>query len=167
MSFLLSGNFTNNEGLMLLQDKIQINSAPEDVWRFITATDLMKSWNLKVRAIVSISKGEWTEGSRYRVRYELNGREGNFLAEILEYKKPEKLVIHLTGGNMPVNGYFQEVYELSENKNGTLLKLSFGIYNSGINIFSRSFIVISHLFSIKTGKKYLKRLKELVEKGTA
>ncbi len=163
MSFLLSGNFTNNEGLMLLRDKVQINSNPEVVWGYIASPDRLKSWNTKVKAIVPISREEWTEGFRYRVRYELYGREGNFLAEILEYKKPEKLIIHLTGGNMPVRGYVQEVYELSEHKDGTLLKLSFGIYNAGINIFSRSFIVISHLFGIKAGKKYLRKLKELVE----
>jgi len=151
---------------MILRDKVQINSTPEDVWRFIVAPDLMKLWNTKVRAIVSISKGEWTEGSRYRTRYEFNGRKGNFLAEILEYKKPQKLVIHLTGGNMPLNGYVQEVYELSESKNGTLVKLSLGIYNSGINIFSKSLILISHFFSRQTRKKHLRKLKELAEKGT-
>ena len=149
---------------MVLCDRISINGSPEEVWRLIEDPILMKAWNSKIRQIVPVSWGtRRSAGFRYRLRYELYNRESNFLAEIMEYQEPVKLVIHLTGGNLPVRGYAQEIYELSENEKGTLLRQSIEIHNSGMPLFAGTWLRGVHLFGKIAGKRHLRRLKALVE----
>ena len=150
---------------MILRDRIQINSPPEVVWHFTADPDFVKSWNAKIKAIVPVSQGRWTEGSRYRIRYAMNGKESNFLVEIMEYREPENLVIHLTGGNLPEGGYAQEIYELSRNDEGTLLTKNIEIYNPETNILWSLFVAFRSRFGKTSTKRYLRRLKKLVEKS--
>jgi hypothetical protein len=148
---------------MILKDKIQIDRSLEEVWQYIQSPELMKEWNPRVRAFVPVSWGEPAEGYRYRVRYKMIGRESNFLAEFMEYQKPVKLVIHLSGGNLPVKGYIQEIYELAENTGGTLLKQRIEVYTSGIHIFSGCITIFIHFFSRFSRKKHLRLLKDFIE----
>jgi hypothetical protein len=148
---------------MILRDKIVIDRPAEDVWRFIQSPALMKKWNPKVKTVVSVSRGDPAAGYRYRVRYEINGRESNYLAEFMEYQDPLKLLIHLSGGNLPVKGYILEIYELTENTGKTLLKQRIEIHNSGMNIFSRFRLLCSHSFARISKGKHLSALKKLVE----
>ena len=148
---------------MILKDKIQIDRSPEEVWQYIQSPALMKEWNPRIRAFVPVSWGEPAEGYRYRVRYKMIGRESNFLAEFMEYQRPVKLLIHLSGGNLPVKGYIQEIYELTENTRGTLLKQRIEVYNSGMHIFSGCMTIFIHFFSRFSRKKHLRLLKDFIE----
>lgn len=148
---------------MILKDKIQIDRPPEEVWQYIQSPALMQKWNPRIRAFVPVSWGEPSEGYRYRVRYKMIGRESNFLAEYMEYQKPVKLLIHLSGGNLPVKGYIQEIYELAENTRGTLLKQRIEVYNSGMHIFSGCVTIFIHFFSGFSRKKHLRLLKDFIE----
>ena len=148
---------------MILKDKIQIDRPPEKVWQYIQSPALMQKWNPRIRAFVPVSWGEPSEGYRFRVRYKMIGRESNFLAEYMEFQKPVKLLIHLSGGNLPVKGYIQEIYELAENTRGTLLKQRIEVYNSGINIFSGFTKILIHFFSRLSRKKHLRLLKDFTE----
>jgi hypothetical protein len=149
---------------MILKDKIQIDRPPVVVWSYLRSPARMKEWDPKIKAVVPVSWGEPTEGYRYRVRCKMNGREGNFLAEFLEYQEPAKLLVHLSGGNLPVKGYIQEIYELTENARGTLIRHRLEVHNSGRQIFSNSLILFKHYsFSIFSRKKHLRLLKELAE----
>ena len=147
---------------MNLNDEIQIERPPEEVWQYIQSPALMQKWNPRIRAFVPVSWGEPSEGYRFRVRYKMIGRESNFLAEYMEYQNPVKLLIHLSGGNLPVKGYIQEIYELAENTRGTLLKQRIEVYNSGMHIFSGVTIFI-HFFSRFSRKKHLRLLKDFIE----
>lgn len=148
---------------MILNDKIQIDHPPEEVWQYIQSPALMQKWNPRIRAFVPVSWGEPSEGYRYRVRYKMIGRESNFLAEYMEYQRPAKLLIHLSGGNLTVKGYIQEVYELAENTRGTLLIQRIEVYNSGMNIFSGFMTILIHFFSRFSRKKHLRLLKDFIE----
>ena len=149
---------------MILKDKIQIDRSPGDVWQYLQIPALMKEWNRDIKAVVPVSWGEPVEGYRYRVRYKMIGRESNFLAEFMEYQAHARLLIHLSGGNLPVKGYIQEVYELSENTRGTMLRRRIEVHNSGVHILSRGLIFILHYsFGIFSGKKHLRKLKQLIE----
>jgi uncharacterized protein YndB with AHSA1/START domain len=148
---------------MILTDKILIGRPPEEVWRFIQSPALMKEWDRNIKAVVPVSWGEPAEGHLYRVRYNMNGRESNFLAEFMEYQKPARLLIHLTGGNLPVKGYIQEIFELSENTKGTLLRQRTELHNSGMNVFSRGLMLLRHFISRFSRKKQLRVLKDLIE----
>jgi len=148
---------------MIFKDKIQINRPPEEVWQYIQSPALMKEWNPRIKAFVPVSWGEPAEGYRYRVRCKMIGSESNFLAEFMEYHKPAKLLIHLSGGNLPVKGYIQEVYELAENTRGTLLNQRIEVYNSGMHIFSGCMRVCIHFFSRFSKKKPLRLLKDFIE----
>jgi hypothetical protein len=97
------------------------------------------------------------------VRYEFRGRENNYLAEVMELERPERFVIHLTGGDMPVDGYMQEIYELSTCAEGTLLKQSTVLYNYGTNVLKGTVILLAQYLLRSRRKKYLLKLKELAE----
>jgi carbon monoxide dehydrogenase subunit G len=148
---------------MILKDKIQIDRSPEEVWQYIQSPAFMKEWNPGIRAFVPVSWGEPAEGYRYRVRYKMIGRENNFLAEFMEYQKPVKLLIHLSGGNLPVKGYTQEIYELAENTRGTLLKQRIEVHNSGMHIFSGCMTIFIHFFSRFSRERHLRLLKDFIE----
>ena len=148
---------------MILKDKIQIERSPEEVWQYIQSPALMKEWNPRVKAFVPVSWGEPAEGYRYRVRYKMIGRESNFLAEFMEYQQPVRLLIHLSGGNLPVKGYIQEIYELAENTRGTLLKQQIEVYTSGMHIFSGCMTIFIHFFRRFSRKRNLRLLKEFIE----
>ncbi len=150
---------------MVLRDKIEIKSPPERVWSCISDPGQLREWNGRIRAIVPISAGEWAAGSRWRVRLEFRGRESNYLAEALEFEKPQRLVIHMTGGNMPVSGYIQDIYELLPSRHGTMLRYSIALSGTGMNFLSASVkLILHHLFRPKS-RKYLLKLKEMAERG--
>ena len=151
--------------MLILRDSIQINRPPEAVWRVLEDPERMSSWNPNVRAVTPISWGGRTRGFRYQITYALSGRKNELSAEIEEYQEPVRLVIHLTGGNLPRNGYFREVYDLSKNPTGTLLTQTIQIHHSGINPFFRWVIWLLHRFGWPTGMTYLAALKDLVERG--
>jgi hypothetical protein len=149
---------------MILKDKVQIDRPPIVVWRYLQSPARMKEWDPKIRAVVPVSWGEPAAGYRYRVRVKINGRESNFLAEFLEFQEPSKLLVHLSEGNLPVKGYIQEIYELTENTRGTLLRYRLEAHNSGRHIFSNCLSLIVHYsFGIFSRGKHLRALKELVE----
>jgi uncharacterized protein YndB with AHSA1/START domain len=151
---------------VVLRGRVEIKSPPETVWSYISDPVRLREWNGGIRAIVSVSAGAWTAGSRWRVRYEFNGRENNYLAEALEFEKPLRLVMHLTGGDMPVGGYMQEIYELTPSEKGTTLRYSMVLSGSGINFLSGWAKFLSyHLFRPRQ-KRYLRTLKELSEGGS-
>ena len=148
---------------LVLKDKVQIGRPLEEVWRFLQNPALMKEWNPKIRAVVPVSLGEPSEGCRYRIRYEMNGKESNFLAEIMEYREPSRLLIHLTGGSLPRKGYIQEIYELIPNAEGTLVKQQIGIYTSSRHLFSGCRVAFMHYIGKLSKKRYLITLKQLAE----
>ena len=148
---------------MTLRDKVQINRPPERVWPFVEDPERMKLWNPKIQKITPISWGDRDIGFTYRITYVMGKKASEFLAEVVEYRKPEKLVIRLTEGKLAWGGYVSEVYELSRTKDGTLLEQRIEIPNSGINIFLRLLIAFVLRFGSLTGRKYLERLKELAE----
>ncbi len=150
---------------MTLLDKIQIGCAPGAVWQLIKDPLVMRSWNLRIREIVPTCLGEPRAGSRYRVRYELGGKVSNFEAEIMEFQEPLRLVLHLSGGGLPKGGYIQEVYELSVCDGGTFLKQNIEVYGSGMGIVRRLTILFIHRLARPAGRRYLLKLKDLVEAG--
>lgn len=148
---------------MILKDTVQIKTSPDKVWTFIEDPERMKLWNPKVQRVSSISWGTRAVGYRYRITYAMSGKTSEFLAEIIEYRPPEKLVIRLTEGNLPTGSTIDEVYELSATAEGTLLEQRIEIHNSGINIFWRLLLAFISRFGKPMGQKYLEKLKELVE----
>jgi hypothetical protein len=152
---------------MILRDRASIDCTTEEVWHFIENPLLMKSWNLNVTEIVPASLGERKEGFRYRTRYALGGRESNFEAELMEYLKPRRFVLHMAGGSLRKGGYIQEIYELSESRGGTLLRQNIEVYESGMSIFRRLLVIFLYRFARPAGKKSLLRLKKLAENSAA
>jgi uncharacterized protein YndB with AHSA1/START domain len=148
---------------MILKDKIQIDRSPGEVWRFIQSPAALKEWNQKIKAVVPVSWGEPAKGYRFRMRYQVAGFESNFLAELMEYEEPVRLLIYLSGGWLPVRGYIQEEFELTENAGGTLLRHKVELHNFSRNVFSRSLILAGHFVGKFSREKSLRALKEVVE----
>lgn len=149
---------------MVLRSKIKLSVPPEAVWPFISDPRNIVLWNARMKTIVPVSTGPWVANSRFRMRYEIGADASNFLCEILEYDRPLRMVIHLKGGFLPVNGYLQEIYELAETKSGTLLKHGIEIYRSRHFITGAGLFAAHHL-PRSCGKMCLRKLKELAESG--
>ena len=124
----------------------------------------MKLWNPKLQSVSPISWGERSVGYRYRVTYVMSRKANEFLAEITEYRKPEKLAIRLTQESSWKGSSVSEIYELSRRDEGTLLEQRIEINNSGINLLFRLLIAFIYRFGAPTGKRYLAGLKELIER---
>jgi hypothetical protein len=90
----------------------------------------------------------------------MRNKANEFLAEIIEYRKPEKLVFRLTEGKLPPNSHVSEIYELSQTAEGTLLEQRIEMHNSGMNIFIRLLIGFILRFGKPMGKRYLEKLKD-------
>jgi uncharacterized protein YndB with AHSA1/START domain len=146
-----------------LRDTVQIKSPPEKVWTFIEDPERMKAWNPKIQTVAPISWGERDRGYRYRITYAMGKKTSEFFAEIIEYRKPETLVIRHTEGNLPIGSSINETYRLSPTDDGTSLEQRIEINNSGVNLFWRLLIGFVYRFGKPTGQKYLEKLKELAE----
>ena len=150
---------------MVLRSAIQLSCTPEKAWDFVSDPAMIVRWNDRIRTIVPISSGPWAANSRFRMRYEIASAAGNYLCEILEHDRPVRMVIHLTGGDLPSRGYLQEVFEIGEAQGRTVVKHEVALYGAGRNPFSSVLLFLSHLLPRSRGKKCLRRLKELVEGG--
>jgi uncharacterized protein YndB with AHSA1/START domain len=148
---------------MVLKDSVRINAPPEHVWPYLEDPERMRLWNTNIKEVGSISWGQRCQGFRYRLTYVLGGKESEASAEIEAYEAPVKLVFRLTGGRLPPTAYAQEIYELSPVPGGSILTQTIRVHNSRINVVFRLLIALLHRFGKPTGKKFLVRLKELVE----
>jgi hypothetical protein len=147
---------------MILKGSVFIACSPEELWPHIREPRIRKEWDSRIRAVVPVSGGAPSAGSRFRIRFKLSGSESNFQAEIMEYAEPEKLVLHLSGGWLPFRGYIQEIYLLKEFQTGTLVKYSIEIHHPGIKLFLKSRIFLTHLLH-SSSKRELRRLKDFAE----
>lgn len=148
---------------MILTSTLQIQAPPETLWRLLVSPASLQSWNRNIGVIVPVSPGDLREGSRIRLRYSLRGKESNYLAEVLEYEEPKRLVFHLTGGNLPIRGYIQEIYELKSDADGTFLQQFIVLENTGLASLSLLVMKAGHIFKGLAGRKNLSALKDRAE----
>jgi uncharacterized protein YndB with AHSA1/START domain len=148
---------------LVLRDTVQITSSPEKIWPFIKDPERRRSWNPNILTVDPISWGEQSVGYQYRITYVMGKKQSTFLARVTEYRRPEKLVIRHSEGRLPRDGYVDEVYELSQNDGGTFLEQRIEVHTSGINILFRMLIYFILRFGKRNARRYLEKLKELVE----
>lgn len=148
---------------MIIKNKIRLSAPPEKIWSLITDPMTMKTWNPRLIAIVPITLGTPQANSQYRIRYRLAAKESNFLAEILEYEELSRLVLHLSGGNLPKKGFIQEIYEIHQDNKGTLIRQSILIVKGGLGLTGRLSLRLKNMFGASSGKRNLHRLRELAE----
>ena len=94
------------------------------------------------------------------------GGERVFDVEIVAYLEPTKVMMRLTGGDLPPDGYGHEIYQLEPTARGTRLRQTFEMNHPKIGFFLRWLMWFIHRFGQPMGKKYLVRLKERVESQT-
>jgi hypothetical protein len=148
---------------MILRNQLHISVPPEKLWPLVSNPMRALSWNPKLRHVIPVTLGEPKAGSQYRIRYHLIRGEGNYSAEWMEYEKPGRCVLHLKGGNLPMKGYIQEIYEISEEKNGCMLSQTILIEEAGIRFPGILKIRISNLFGAGSARRYLQKLKGQAE----
>jgi uncharacterized protein YndB with AHSA1/START domain len=147
---------------MIIRDSVQINRAPDKVWKFIENPELMKQWNPKVQWVTAGDQ-QRGQGFVYGITYVMSGKAQEFRGEYVAYDPPRSLVIRLTSTAMPQDSFVEERYTLTANGDSTLLEQRIEIRNSGINIFWRLLAAFIMRFGKPVGKRYLETLKELVE----
>ena len=64
-----------------------------------------------------------------------------------------------------MSGYMQEIYELSPSEKGTMLRYNIALSGAGLNFLSALAKLLSHNLFRPRRKRYLLKLKELVEGG--
>lgn len=148
---------------MILKNKIEIAVPPKKLWGLVSDPMRIMSWNSKIRTVIPVTLGEPKAGSQYRIRYHLIHGEGNYAAELMEFEEPMRCVLHLKGGNLPVKGYIQEIYEITEKQQGCQLTQTILIDQAGTLFFRALRIRLRHLLGSGSARRYLRKLKKLAE----
>ena len=148
---------------MTLHKKTKISAPAEKVWPWVSDPLLMLSWNPLIRKVIPVSLGEPKAGSLYRIRYYLLRGESNYSAELMEFEKPSRCVLHLEGGSLPKRGYIQEIYEIQETADGCFVSQTILIDEAGI-LFPRSLgIRFRHFIGRSSARRSLHKLEGLAE----
>jgi uncharacterized protein YndB with AHSA1/START domain len=159
---------------------VRIEAPPDLVWQVVEDPAWMGEWNPKVTGVELLSSGSRSQGSRFRVDYTMRGKSARFSAEIEEYRQPERLVLRLTEGYLPPGVCVRETYELRPVSSGTRwgrvaskggglgaqhtrLIRTIDLSASGLSLIVRVVLGLLSRFGKPVEKRYLERLKEIVE----
>jgi len=149
--------------MMILHEKTKISAPAEKVWPFVSNPLLLCSWNPIIKTVIPVTLGEPKAGSLYRMRYCLLRGESNYSAELMEFEKPLKCVLHLKGGSLPKKGYIQEIYEIQKTTDGCFVSQTILIDQAGM-LFPRSLgIRLRHFMGKASARRSLNKLKGLAE----
>lgn len=150
---------------MKLVNSITVFRPPAAIWAFLVNPENMLLWNPKVRRVSPSSGAEPGLGYRYAITYQMreSAPPADFLAEFVHFEPGRRLVIRHTGERGPRDRVIEEIYELTERGNGTFLKQTIQIENSGINIFLRMLIWAIQRWGRPTGRPYLATLRDYLE----
>ena len=148
---------------MTLHKKTKISAPAEKVWPLVSDPLLMSSWNQLIRTVIPVTLGEPKAGTRYRIRYGLLWGESNYSAELMEFEKHSRCVLHLEGGHLPRKGYIQEIYEIQERPDGCFVSQTILIDLAG-RLFPLSLgIRLRHFIGKASARRSLNKLKGLAE----
>jgi len=148
---------------MILYEKTKISAPAEKVWPLVSNPLLLCSWNPIIKTVIPVTLGEPKVGSLYRIRYCLLRGESNYSAELMEFEKPLKCVLHLKGGSLPKKGYIQEIYEIKETTDGCFVSQTMLIDQAGM-LFPRSLVIrLRHFIGKASARRSLNKLKGLAE----
>ena len=148
---------------MILKNQIQIFVPPEKLWTIVSNPARALAWNPKIKNVIPVTLGEPAAGSQYRIRYHLIRGDGNYSAELMEFEAPTRCVLHLKGGNLPMKGYLQEIYEIAEKEGGCILTQTILIDQAGVRLPGALKVRLSNLFGAGASRRYLQKLKGLAE----
>jgi hypothetical protein len=149
--------------MVILHEKTKISAPAEKVWPFVSNPLLLCSWNPIIKTVIPVTLGEPKAGSLYRMRYCLLRGESNYSAELMEFEKPLKCVLHLKGGRLPKKGYIQEIYEIHKTTDGCFVSQTILIDQAGI-LFPQSLgIRLRHFMGKASARRSLNKLKGLAE----
>lgn len=148
---------------MKIKESIVIDRAIEIVWDHVQDPYYMKKWNPRVKNIIPLPEAFPGIGYKFKAEYEMMGKSDSFNAEIIEYKKPENILIRYKNTTGKFSGIILEQFELKETNKGTLLTRNIDFSKSGLNLFLRLLLYVLGILGRPIGNKYLSRLKELVE----
>ncbi|HYQ47705.1 MAG TPA: SRPBCC family protein, partial [Thermodesulfovibrionales bacterium] len=149
--------------MMILKNRIEIAVPPKKLWGLISDPLRIMSWNPKVRTVIPVTIGEPKAGSHYRIRYHLIAGESNYAAELMEFEEPVRCVLHLKGGNLPAQGYIQEIYEIADTRQGCRLTQTILIDQAGLFFLRALHVRLRHLLGPGSARRYLRKLKGLAE----
>ena len=138
---------------MILKNQIHISVPPKKLWGLISDPMRTLSWNPKIKTVIPITISEPRAGAQYRIRYHLIRGQGNYSAELMEFEEPVRCVLHLKGGNLPMKGYIQEIYEIAEMENGCLLTQTILVEQAGIHFPGFLKIRILNLFGAGSARR--------------
>ena len=148
---------------MILHKKTIISAPVDKVWPLVSDPLLMLRWNHGIKTVIPITLGEPKAGSQYRIRYDLLRGESNYAAELMEFEKQTKCVLHLEGGNLPRKGYIQEIYEIHKTTDGCFVGQTILIDQAGM-LFPRSLVIrLRHFIGKASARRSLNKLKGLAE----
>lgn len=152
---------------MVIEDKIKINASPVEVWPYVADPEMHELWNPKIKKYTPVSPGKYAVGFRYRMTYLMSNKEIVMEAEIKSYEMPVLFVAEMVELIKTDSKSYErrvvESYQLTDLGGVTLLEQHVEVINSGIHLFFRFLIWLIMKIGKPQGKRYLQKLKELVE----
>jgi uncharacterized protein YndB with AHSA1/START domain len=159
---------------MLIREDVVTTATPERAWELIHDPSLHDLWNPRIVRTEILGGGAAGVGFRYRVTYEMSGRQSELDAEITEFSPPCRYVARLEervkGDGRHAERWMEERYLVTRHGRGTRVRHEVRIHRSGVNLFLRILIRLLMRTGRPTGQPFMERFCELAEErapGTA
>ena len=152
---------------MLIREDVVTRATPERAWELISDPSLHGLWNTHVVSTQALSSSGPGPGFRYRVTFELSGRQSEFDAEITEFSPPLRFAARLEervkGDGRNWQRFIEETYYLTRRREGTHVRHQVRIHHSGINVFLRILIWLILRTGKPQGQTIMERFRLLAE----
>ena len=145
------------------KEKVFINAPADRIWQFIENPANLQSWNPKVKEVSVLGNASFYLGYVFGIQYEMNNRVSEFRGEIVDYRQPDRLTFHFSGGNLPPGSFVEEEFTLDRKDTVTLLQRVVRYNVSGIPLWAKTLVWLLFHLGKPTGEPYLNRLKAIVE----
>jgi uncharacterized protein YndB with AHSA1/START domain len=89
---------------MHIEQTIDIDRPPEDVFAYMTDTAKLSSWQQSTVEVLRDREGPLTEGERFREVHAALGRRLQSTVEVAKYDPPRAFALRILDGPLPLDG---------------------------------------------------------------
>jgi uncharacterized protein YndB with AHSA1/START domain len=152
---------------VLIREDIVTRASPERIWELLSDPSLHGLWNPHVVSTEAWGSGTRGTGFRYRVTYELSGKQSEFDAEITEFSPPLRFAARLEE-RVKADGknwqrFVEETYRVTRRGQGAHVRHEVRIHHSGINVLWRILIWLILRTGKPQGQTIMERFRQLAE----
>ncbi|WP_175582641.1 SRPBCC family protein [Nocardioides guangzhouensis] len=145
-----------------VEESIDIDRSPEDVFAFLTATETIPAFESQISHIEQVTAGDVGIGTQWRGATNVLGRKFDWVTEVVEYDPPARSHTKSVEGKLP----FEIYYTLEPTASGTRFTYRIDAESGLGGIFGKLGDPIVTRAQARTVRTNLANLKEMLEADT-